>query len=311
MNKLRKPSIIDANYFYLFVGVMLLFLGTIAQGRELYTGLIITEYLLILLPTILFILVRGYSFKDVFRLNKLNIKQILIIPLITILVYPVGVFLNYVFIALINQFSEINPVTVPIPQTGKELLFSFIIIALSAGICEEALFRGLIMSAYERIGVKNSIFISAVLFGLFHFNIQNLVGPIFLGIVFGYIVYKTNSIFSSMIAHTTNNAVALILGYFVMKSGVYVEQSQDIVSNMPSGIYLLIGAIFLGIIALVSGTLAFILLKNLPKTISETKEYVEVEDVGIKSNGRIFLEILPLLIILIIFSFVTYKYITM
>lgn len=301
MNKTRKSSIIEANYFYLFIGLLLIFIGTIVQKRELYSGLIITEYVLILLPTILFVLIRGYNFKDIFMINKINVKQILMIPLITILIYPVGVFFNYIFILFINHFGEINPVTIPIPQSGIELFKSFIIIALSAGICEEALFRGFIMSSYKKAGKKKAILVSAVLFGIFHYNIQNLIAPIILGIVFGYMVYKTNSIFSSMIAHITNNSIALLISYFLMKSNTYVEQSQDMVTNMPSGIYLIIGAIFLGIIAVVCGILAFLLLKNLPETISKNEEEINVEYVEVKSKGKIFLEILPLLIILIIY----------
>ncbi len=76
------------------------------------------------------------------------------------------------------------------------------------------MFRGVILNAYNKLGYRKSIIITGVLFGLFHFTILNFVGPAILGIIFGIMVYKTNSLYSSIIAHTVNNGIALTIGYF-------------------------------------------------------------------------------------------------
>ncbi len=82
--KHMNPSIFETNIFYLIIGVLLLFLGGLVQSKEIYLGLIITEYLIILLPTITYLKARGYSLKKVLKLNKISAKEVALIFLIVI-----------------------------------------------------------------------------------------------------------------------------------------------------------------------------------------------------------------------------------
>ncbi|EOD00895.1 type II CAAX endopeptidase family protein [Caldisalinibacter kiritimatiensis] len=268
MNRLSsRPNIFETNIFYLILGLVFIGLGSYVQHKDIYIGLIITEYLIILLPTVLYLVVRGYNLKETLRLNKLSIKQTLMIPLIVILIYPVGMFMNSLMMIIISFLGEIQPPPIPVPDTGLELLISLFVIAISAGICEEVMFRGLVMKAYEGLGVKKAIIISAILFGIFHFNIQNLLGPIFLGLVFGYIVYKTNSIFASILAHITNNAIATLLNYFIRNSvNMNPQVNNELVQNIPYPLIMTMGAISIGAVAVVTGLIAFFLIKALPQS---------------------------------------------
>jgi len=306
-----SPTIFETNLFYLFIALALLFIGSYFQNRDIYSGLVVTEYLIILLPTLVYLKVRKYSLKKVLRLNRLSLKQILLIPLITLFAYPVGAFLNYIMIIIISFFGSVKPSPVPIPNTGSEFLLGIIIIAVSAGICEEVMFRGLVMKSYEGLGIKRGIIISGILFGFFHFNIQNLLGPAFLGILFGYIVFKTDSIFAGIIAHTTNNALALTLAFLVSKAGVDPQASAEVIENMPHTLILIVGAVIVGVIAVGSGVIGFFLLKALPRSknpIIESK--LEQGNNQIKGNVG-FIPYIPLVFIAVIFTYLSYLFITM
>lgn len=301
MNNESKLTILETNIFYLLIGIILLVIGSIVQSWDIYKGLIITEYVIILLPVILYLKIKGQSLKEVLRLNKLSIKQILLIPVIVILSYPIGAFLNLIVMIFLSYFGEVKLPPIPIPNNEIELLKGFFIVALSAGICEEVMFRGLIMRGYEKIGKWKAIIFSGVLFGFFHFNIQNLLGPIFLGLLFGYIVYKTNSLFASILAHTTNNAFALLLSFVVNKIGTANKTPSDVFIDMSYTKTLIFGAIFLGVISLVTGIIVLMLLKKLPES-SEYKSFSIEEN---KKSMLTFVESIPLIIILIIFIIIT------
>ena len=176
----KKPSLGEVNLVYLVLGFALLIIGYLVQSKEIYSGLLITEYIIILLPNILFLKLRGYELKRVLRLNSISFMQFIFIFLIMIFAYPVAIFLNAIFLAIINSFSSALPTSIPIPTTTIEYLIGLFVIAIAPGICEEVMFRGTMMSAYDTLGYKKSILITAILFGLFHFNIMNLIGPIFL-----------------------------------------------------------------------------------------------------------------------------------
>lgn len=273
MERSDKNWILEVNLLYLILGLLLLLVGSIVQSREIYSGLLITEYIIILLPNLLYIKLRRLSFKQVLRLNKISLKQGLYTILIVIFSYPVAIFLNTLMMTVLSFFGELIPNTVPIPDSLELYIISLLIIAISPGICEEVMFRGTIMNAYGGLGKKKAIIISAVLFGLFHLNIQNLVGPIFLGIIFGIIAYKTNSLYSSILAHTVNNSIAMTIGYFAMKSQGEV---QDVPAyEIPHQVQMLILLVVIGIFALGSLLILMRLLKKLPQ--SESTSYEEIE----------------------------------
>ncbi len=319
--RLRKPTIIEANYFYLFSAFLLLIVGSMAQMWDINKGIIITEYLLILLPTVLYLVVRGFSLKKVLRLNKLSMKQIVLIPIITIFAYPIGIFSNYIMIVFLSLLGKIRPTPVPIPNTGMEYVVGLVIIAISAGICEEVMFRGLIMNSYERLGKWKAIIYSGILFGVFHFNLQNLFGPIFLGILFGYILIRTNSIFATMLAHATNNAVALTIGFLANKYLTLDLQNSsetiEMMNNVPKIAQLISYSILLlisGVVAVICGFILYFLFKFLPKNIDEKENDLEVISNGqhIKdiSISKKVVAIFPLIVATLLFIYKGYQFIT-
>jgi membrane protease YdiL (CAAX protease family) len=299
MERIRRPSILEVNILFLVLGILLFVVGGIVQTREVYTGLLITEYIIILLPNLLYLKFKGYSLKKVLRLNRINLKQILYVFGITIFSYPVAVFLNGIVIAIVSFFSEQMPNAVPIPDSSAMYFFSLFVIAIAPGICEEVMFRGTIMNAYENLGKRKAIIYSSILFGIFHLNLQNLVGPIFLGLVLGMTAYKTNSIYASMLGHTLNNGIAITIGYFANKA-------QSITQEVPAleisyQLQLIIGIALIGIFALVSMFILMGLLKNIPEG-----QDVLLEEVEYKEIRPIYY--LPILGIIILFLFVNIMY---
>jgi len=80
-------------------------------------------------------------------------------------------------------------------------------IGVMPGVCEEIFFRGFVLSGFRRLGKWPAILIAAFLFALAHASIYRLLPTLWLGIVFGYAVWKTRSIVCGMGAHALNNAL--------------------------------------------------------------------------------------------------------
>ncbi|CEN75013.1 CAAX amino terminal protease family protein [[Clostridium] sordellii] len=78
------------------------------------------------------------------------------------------------------------------------------IYAIQPPIVEELLFRGLILSILSySFPKKYAIIISSILFGLIHSMISpiNVIGTIFIGIIYCIIVFRTKSILPTMAIH--------------------------------------------------------------------------------------------------------------
>ena len=88
---------------------------------------------------------------------------------------------------------------------------------ISAPILEELLCRGLIFETLrKRWGLPISIFVSALFFGIIHSDIATAVVAIISGIIFGIIYVRTSSLYTTIIIHAINNAMAVALISFGM-----------------------------------------------------------------------------------------------
>lgn len=185
---------------------------------NIYTLLLITQVFTVLCPVLIYSFYKKLDFKSVFRLRMPGILPAIIIVLAAIPAYAVALMLNTVVIYFLQFIGNIPAQSIPVPGNLKEFFVGLLFIAVLPAICEETLHRGLMLSGYENRGSMKAVVMTAILFGIFHFDITNLAGPIFLGLIIGYYVIRTNSIFAGMLAHFLNNAIAEILQYVFRNS---------------------------------------------------------------------------------------------
>ncbi len=308
MEDLNKNSIFHANTLYFILGILFITLGSIVQGREIYSGLLITQYIIILIPNLIYIKLKGLSLKETLKLNKISFKQVLYIGGITLFTYPIAVFLNLIVIFILGMFGELVLSTAPLPSTLAMYIVSLLVIGVSPGICEEIMFRGTIMNAYSNLSKKKAIIYSAILFGIFHLNLQNLVGPILLGIIFGIMVSKTNSIYSSMLAHGLNNGIAMTIGYFASKAQENMIHMDMPVPEINYEVQMIITILIIGMMALVSYFILVKLIKKLPESKDEEIKSLEVDIEIEKPLKAKMTDYLPVLGIVLLFIIVNVKY---
>jgi len=218
MNK--KLTVTGINIFFLVFSLVFIFyqivLGIVfGQGvyDHIYAVILVNELVVILGFVTVYSLVKKVNIKDTFRINNPGFAPMVLIAIISVPAYFVASALNSILIYLLQFIGEIPSEGFPVPQNIPELLLGILIVAVVPGICEELLHRGLILRAYERRGSYRAVVIVSIIFGIFHFDITNLLGPIFLGLIIGYYVVRTNSIFAGIWAHFLNNTIATVLQY--------------------------------------------------------------------------------------------------
>ena len=229
----EKPSHIFAllllfiSIFFVFVlpiTTFILFYGTdyideinISEISAILSQIIVIA-VFILVPFAWYYLVNRLGIKGILKRIKLVSENIDKAFLWGILAAVLIFFIIFVIeVALINIGHDPEDLS-NIPNIQK--LFSpavmFLLVAVQP-IGEEIFFRGFL---YEKIegfaGPAVSIILTSFLFGIAHMSYAKwfpVVMPILMGIVLGYIVYKTNNLYSAIIAHITFNLTSLTLAY--------------------------------------------------------------------------------------------------
>ncbi|WP_238785085.1 CPBP family glutamic-type intramembrane protease [Blattabacterium cuenoti] len=121
---------------------------------------------------------------------------------------------------------------------------------LLAPICEEVLFRGIILNGMlkNKIHPIKAILFSSFLFGLTHMNPWQFVGGFFIGSFIGFIYFVTSSIIDCILLHIFNNAFAVFSMFFLIKNEDVFSQKTDIIFWFVltfSFITIITGSIFL------------------------------------------------------------------
>ncbi len=209
------------------------------------------EIIPILIPAVAGVLIFGKKLKTSLSLNFPGIGNVILAMAITILIMPVNMLVNAFNMWLVKIiFGRNISAGVPVPENGLELLMSLLVIGLVAAVCEEILFRGALQSGLAKMGKAGMFITVSVIFAAFHFNIEQFLGIFTLSLFITYFVYRTNSVFTGIAAHFTNNATAVLLSYYA--SGMAeMEASAEAGFVMPSGgeitVLIVLAALFMAI----------------------------------------------------------------
>lgn len=250
MEENRKTLKVYHGIIMLILSAVCVFFVSPILGANLgLYGTLLNEILLLVLAFALTAVVRG-DFKQVFPIHKPKLSAVFG----TILLW-IGSFLAIMIITMIIAYffpEEVIGVSQGLGMEFASLTFiiSFVIVSISPAICEEAVFRGVVMHSFDN--GKNkwiSIVVTGLIFGAFHGNIWRFVPTALLGIMLGYIVYETDNMIYGALFHAINNAMPL-LSIFAMKSMYSNEMFQSQMSTMTDngiplisiGMYVMYGA---------------------------------------------------------------------
>ena len=233
-------------------------IGGLAQEVEKY-GFLIT-YPMMFIPAMLFASAksrRNEGFEDGYTIDNNN--------------FGAHKGFTMAFVAVIMSIATaiiIEPVGMLLPEIPEDLKkilenivegpiwVSFISASIFAPFFEEWLCRGVVLRGLlNKTTPKWAIVISAIFFAFIHMNPWQAVPAFLMGLVFGYVYYKTGSLKLSMLMHFANNTMALILSN--IPSLEDAEYFADVLSPWAH-----IGLLATSAIAL---TFGFILIKGIPQ----------------------------------------------
>lgn len=263
----RRPPIFVANAFYLvnvigmvltsvIVAVLMLTTSMGAQAAERLASVFL--YIPIMALPIIFYAVRNPGVGLSMRLTPMTLPMTLIAAAAALVCYFLADYLGTLWMVMLQMLGgTLTPNIASIPTTQAELMLSIILVGVLPGVCEELLFRGIVLGAWERRGRKTALAVSSLLFALMHGSFSMLPVHILCGFVIGYLVLAADSIYVGMVFHTLYNALSMIFAYLYQPDPTYYAQIYSnlyqYVGGTPGILQLLLqillfGAVLLGLL---------------------------------------------------------------
>ena len=143
-----------------------------------------------------------------------------------------------------KMFEELTKVLLR-ADSPLELFAVILVVAVVPAIVEELLFRGLIQKIFERLmSPVVSAVLAGTIFGLYHVNPFEIVPLVGLGVFFGLLRYRSQSLLVPIAAHFLNNLMAVLASFYGMQDDNLLTTAQT-TADTPVMIFELIVFAFL------------------------------------------------------------------
>ena len=270
-------------------------------------------FAMMIFPFFIFMLATGTGFKDFFGFHKVRFSTIMWTLLYVILITPMSNFLNRVTALIFGNVAE-NVLSSNVSE--YPFIITFLVIAVMGPILEEMMFRGVFYRNFRKSGrLLSSVIVSAIIFGLYHRNLNQFFYTTYVGVMFSLIDEAADSIWPSVISHIIFNGYSVCLVYLlkgqivdVAMTGTPLANYNEIITDLENSSELITAAatavalVILAVIGLIFIFLAWLVVRKIAKNernLSLVDKKIRVNDYLI-GNKKIFS--IPLIIGIVIAS---------
>ena len=206
-----RPTVTHALLLFALVLVGLFYGGLVLGGWGILPAMLCTQYGLMFVPVGLVTAFLRIPLRSTFSLHRPDWRSIVGAVLIGV---SAGIGVAGLAIRVLPPEESVVRALEKLLMLGDQpapLWIALLVLAVTPALCEETLFRGFIFAGLRRLGVVPAILISALLFGVAHSSIYRLLPTFALGLVLGYVLWRTGSIYCSMLVHALNNGLMVTL----------------------------------------------------------------------------------------------------
>ena len=187
--------------------------------------------LLLFLPFLAAALLTPAAFRDMFPFRRVRGLTILLTVLATILLYPAMAAVNIISLF----FSSSGGAAIGAEALKMPFGISFLFIAVIGPLMEEMAFRGYLFGSLGAGGRRTAAaFLSALLFGLAHGNINQACYAFLMGIYLAFLSDACGSILPGFLAHAGINAVGVCMMYVAGEAAMEAGSGMSVIDILQA-----------------------------------------------------------------------------
>ena len=178
-----------------------------------------------------------------------------------------GGMLGALSVSVLTDGMELPEMMQQMTQAMSRSIMGVLALAIVGPIAEELLFREAIEGEMLRRGARpwTAILVSALAFGIVHFNFAQVLYALPLGILLGIIYYRTGNVVLTSLLHILNNSIVVVTLHTMGKDMADASYAEVFGSTFNAYAFMAISAV-----------LCLVLMKNFwtyyPKGQTKTKE---------------------------------------
>jgi sodium transport system permease protein len=210
------PDPLTAVVFVACLGVLFGVGGGGLRFRFGEVGLLAAQWSLLLLPVLLLVRHGGFDWTRTLSLRAPGLAGVIGGAVLLSGAVPLIWFLGW----LQNLIVPVAPSVLEglqslvTAESPRRFAWLILLLAVTPAVCEEVVFRGVLLSSTRSLGPRRMILLNGTVFGLFHLSFETLVRFLptaTLGIVIAWAVWRTGSVWVGVLMHFLNNGAIVVL----------------------------------------------------------------------------------------------------
>lgn len=275
---------------FLFAQAVLLYLVLSFGNKFNFDSLVLLNAMslifILLLPTVLFVIMRGWNLLDAFRLRPTSLSIVVITVLAT---FALSLTVSQLALCIIQSlrdsvFVEQSKLKNFLYATSKVNSPTLIVLAVMLpALPEELVFRGVIQQGFERrYSPATAIVLTGIIFAFFHLDLIQAFSVLTIAIFWGWVVWRTQSILPTLLAHALQNALTIFSVISLMSANEGNSELNGVFDISPNWLVASLGFLLWLVLVL-------ILLRIMPKRGDKDESAVvaiHLYQTGIANGGN-------------------------
>jgi sodium transport system permease protein len=212
----RVPDPATALGFVALLAVLFFYGGVRLQIALGERGLLAAEWLLLFVPAVAFVILGGYDVRRTLSLRAPSVRGL-----------SAGVLLVAGGLPLVWLIGWLQTFVLPIPwemlegleelvtaRDAGRFLWLMLLLAVTPALCEEIVFRGVLLGGTRTLEPWRMIVLNGVVFGAFHLSFETVIRFLptaTLGALIAWVVWRTGSLWVGALMHFLNNGSIVVI----------------------------------------------------------------------------------------------------
>ena len=181
---------------------------------------------IIILPPVYYLNIKNKPIFNSLRINPISAKTLL-----SSAVFSFGVIIIFdTFDRILHQLVPTPDYIIDLgnimqPESTLGFIFLFLAVVVMAPVGEEIVFRGFLQKFLEEYWkeITRAVLVTSLFFAMIHMNPYWFVQIYILGILLGFLAWKTKSVLPPLILHGINNAMAMFFSFAdIENNSIYI-----------------------------------------------------------------------------------------
>lgn len=213
---IRVPTPTAGVFFVAGVAVVFVWGGAVLELWWGEGGVLAAEWLLLFVPAVLFVRFGRYDPAATLAVARPSPRAMAAAVLMVVGATPTAWAIGWVehfFLPVPTELVEDLRELVT-AEDALRLSWLLLVLAVTPAVCEETVFRGVLLSSTRTLAPWRAILLNGLVFGAFHISFDSPVRFLptaWLGIVMAWAVLRTGSLWIGVLIHLLNNGIIVLV----------------------------------------------------------------------------------------------------